>query len=122
MTLEKSPWQEAAEAKRQAILEAIPKKWRMERIPPVEKQVDVTGGYIHQYLSPQEIEITEADAVAIASHTTLGEWSAVEVTEAFCHRAAIAHQLVCPFILRQEGMSKYLASDMDVGTDLALLG
>ncbi|GLA26517.1 general amidase GmdA [Aspergillus phoenicis ATCC 13157] len=94
MTLEKSPWQEAAEAKRQAILEAIPKKWRVERIPPVEEQVDVTGGYIHQYLSPQEIEITEADAVAIASHTTLGEWSAVEVTEAFCHRAAIAHQLV----------------------------
>lgn len=91
-----SNWQALAEAKRQAILKAIPEKWRLPTpVPPASKVRDVTGRYIQQYLSEREIEITESDAVEIASRTSIGRWSAVEVTEAFCHRAALAHQLVC---------------------------
>lgn len=92
MHSETPSWQKAAQAKRQAILDAIPQKWRIQydTLP-----IDVTGGFIQGYLTPREIEITEADAVAITAQTTVGNWSAVEVTEAFCHRAAIAHQLVC---------------------------
>lgn len=92
MHSETPPWQKAAQAKRQAILDAIPQKWRIQydTLP-----IDVTGEFIQGYLTPREVEITEADAVAITSQTTSGNWSAVEVTEAFCHRAAIAHQLVC---------------------------
>ncbi|GAQ45822.1 hypothetical protein AtubIFM57143_006306 [Aspergillus tubingensis] len=91
MHSETPSWQKAAQAKRQAILDAIPQKWRIQydTLP-----IDVTGGFIQGYLTPREIEITEADAVAITAQTTVGNWSAVEVTEAFCHRAAIAHQLV----------------------------
>lgn len=92
MDSELSSWQKAAQAKRQAILDAIPQKWRIQR---AVLPVDVTGEFIQGYLTPREIEITEADAVAITTQTTSGNWSAVEVTEAFCHRAAIAHQLVC---------------------------
>ncbi|KAI2827572.1 hypothetical protein CBS147343_4898 [Aspergillus niger] len=91
MDSELSSWQKAAQAKRQAILDAIPQKWRIQR---AVLPVDVTGEFIQGYLTPREIEITEADAVAITTQTTSGNWSAVEVTEAFCHRAAIAHQLV----------------------------
>lgn len=92
MHSEMPSWQKAAQAKRQAILNAIPQKWRIQydTLP-----VDVTGEFIQGYLTPREIEITESDAIAITSQTTSGSWSAVEVTEAFCHRAAIAHQLVC---------------------------
>ncbi|KAF7546137.1 hypothetical protein G7046_g9397 [Stylonectria norvegica] len=88
-------WKTRASAKRQAILDSLPQKWRMtSRIPDVEEQRDVTGSYIRQFLSPREIEITETDAVGIAEQTTTGRWSAVEVVEAFCHRASLAHQLV----------------------------
>lgn len=91
-----SPWLAKGEAKRQSILDAIPDKWRLtDPVPPATEVRDVTGSYIQQYLSEREIEITESDAVDIAAQTTTGRWSAVEVTEAFCHRAALAQQLVC---------------------------
>lgn len=86
-------WKAQGAAKRQAILDTIPKKWVI-KIPSKEEQRDVTGSYIRQFLTSREIEITETDAVGITDHTTTGKWSAVEVTDAFCHRAALAHQLV----------------------------
>lgn len=96
-----SDWKGAATAKRDAILASIPKKWHLDKLPSNEEQRDVTGPFIQQFLTKREIEITETDVVGIAQHTTTGEWSAVEVTEAFCHRASIAHQLVRWLILTQ---------------------
>ncbi|TQB75714.1 hypothetical protein MPDQ_002014 [Monascus purpureus] len=89
-------WRTLAAEKRQAILDAIPQQWRIDApIPPAEELRDVTGSnYIHQFLTPREIEITETDALGITEQTTSGNWTAVEVAEAFCHRAALAHQLV----------------------------
>lgn len=83
-----------AEAKRQAIHDSIPKEWRLPSIPSAEEQKDVTGPYVRQFLTSAEVEITETDAVNIASKIASGTWSAVDVTKAFCHRASIAHQLV----------------------------
>ncbi|CAG8125344.1 unnamed protein product [Penicillium olsonii] len=88
-------WRDRGEAKRLSILNSIPEKWRLvDPVPPATELRDVTGSYIQQFLTPREIEITETDAAGIAAHTCTGDWSAVEVTEAFCHRAALAHQLV----------------------------
>ncbi|KGO69221.1 Amidase [Penicillium italicum] len=88
-------WQLKGEAKCQSILSAIPEKWRLNHaVPPATELRDVTGDYIRQYLTVREIEITETDAVDILAQTSIGSWSALEVTEAFCHRAALAHQLV----------------------------
>ncbi|KAJ5129617.1 uncharacterized protein N7515_005656 [Penicillium bovifimosum] len=88
-------WQTLGQAKCQAILNAIPEKWRLEHpLPPDEELRDVTGDYIRQFLTQREIEITEKDAVDIVAQTSTGRWSALEVTEAFCHRAALAHQFV----------------------------
>ena len=87
-------WQERAAAKRAGIDALIPAKWRLSALPTAEEQKDVTGAYIQQYLSAREIEITEEDAVGIYEHTSTGQWKCREVTEAFCHRAALAHQLV----------------------------
>jgi amidase len=87
-------YKKLAATKRDAILASIPQKWRLEKIPSREEQKDVTGSYVQQFLSKKEIEITETDVVGIAKQTTSGNWSAVEVTEAFCHRASLAHQLV----------------------------
>ncbi|KXL49123.1 hypothetical protein M433DRAFT_158983 [Acidomyces richmondensis BFW] len=87
-------WQRKGKEKAQSVLNLIPKEWRLDKIPSSEEQRDVTGSYIQQYLNRKEIEITETDAVGIVAHTTSGQWTAVEVAKAFCHRAAIAHQLV----------------------------
>ena len=89
-------WEATATHKRNHILTSIPQKWllHISEIPSNEEQKDVTGKYIHKYLSEKEIEITETDVVGIAKQTASGTWSAVEVAEAFCHRASLAHQLV----------------------------
>lgn len=89
-----SDWKRIGKDKAEAVLNLIPQEWRIPSIPSVSEQRDVTGKYIQQYLSPQEIEITETDAVGILKNTTSGKWSAVDVAKAFCHRAAVAHQLV----------------------------
>lgn len=87
-------WQELGAQKRASILAEIPKEWLIPSIPPVEEVKDVSGTYTHQFLSAQEIEITESDAEVIVEKTRGGVWSCVDVCKAFCHRAAIAHQLV----------------------------
>ena len=87
-------WQAVGRAKREAIGESIPQQWRISNIPTADEQRDVTGGCIQQWLSEEEIEITEMDAVDIVDKTCAGIWTAEEVTRAFCHRASLAHQLV----------------------------
>ncbi|KAL2201849.1 putative general amidase GmdA [Sarocladium strictum] len=87
-------WQEQARKKRESILAAIPPEWRLPQpLPSAEEQRDVTGPYVQQFLSAREVEITESDAVTITKYTTTGKWTATEVVSAFCHRAALAHQL-----------------------------
>jgi amidase len=87
-------WKEIAAAKRESILESIPSKWRISQIPSRAEQKDVTGPYIHQFLNKTEIDITETDVIGIANQISSSSWKATEVTEAFCHRASLAHQLV----------------------------
>ena len=87
-------WRQIASEKRDSVLALIPEEWRIPAPPSAEEQRDVTGKYIQQYLDPKEIEITETEATAIVEKTSSGQWTTVEVTKAFCHRSAIAHQLV----------------------------
>lgn len=70
-------------------------------------------------LSDRELEITDAeDCTAILEKIHSKEWSAYEVTVAFCKRAAIAQQLVNPLteidfeggIQRAKELDEYLAS------------
>ncbi len=95
-------WKADAERKRNSVLACIPPKWRLESIPTVEEQRDVTGEYLHQFLEPLEIEITESDSTTILGKIASGLWTAVEVTTSFCHRAALAHQIVSSIIIIQD--------------------
>lgn len=87
-------WKTIGKEKADSVFNSIPKEWRIDKIPSIEEQPDVTGSFVHQYLSKQEIEITETDAVGIVMQTSSGRWKSVDVAKAFCHRAAVAHQLV----------------------------
>ena len=87
-------WQALAKEKRESVIGLIPKAWLLPSpVPPAAEQRDVTGKYIEQFLSPTEVEITKTDAVGIVQNTTSGKWKARDVAEAFCHRAALAHQM-----------------------------
>lgn len=89
-----SSWEQEAKAKRDSINALIPHAWRLLSVPSPTEQKDVTDGYVRQFLTGREVDITETDACGIVLRTATGEWKAREVAEAFCHRAALAHQLV----------------------------
>ena len=88
-----SSWEGIATAKRDSVNALIPAEWQISDPPAPEAKVDVTGQYVEKFLTKEEIAITETDAAGIARKTTSDEWKAVDVTKAFCHRAALVHQL-----------------------------
>ena len=104
-------WEELAKTKRDSVNALIPKSWLLTSpVPSAAEQRDVTGKYIQQFLSPRETEITETDAVGIVKNTTSGAWKSREVAEAFCHRAALAHQMVNYYFF----LSAYFADSSQV--------
>ncbi|KAF2398728.1 putative general amidase GmdA [Trichodelitschia bisporula] len=115
-----STYLERGAARRAEIDAAIPEEWRLPSIPSPSEQRDITGPYIWQFLTSREKEITETEAEAIVQNTTSGTWTAVEVTRAFCHRAAIAHQLLnC---LHAPLFTAALASAAELDAHLAATG
>ncbi|KAI0314320.1 amidase signature domain-containing protein [Amylostereum chailletii] len=96
MSPEKPQWQLAGLAKRDAVNALIPDAWRIPKakIPDAAQLRDAIA-FPRSFLTAREIEITEAaDAQALLTKLATGEYTALEVAEAFCHRAAIAHQTV----------------------------
>ncbi|KAJ5390505.1 Acetamidase [Penicillium cataractarum] len=87
-----STWEELAADKRNRINESIPEEWRIKD-PPADDSVfefPAKSGLI----SDQEISITESSATDLVKQLAQGKLKAVDVTIAFCKRAALAHQLV----------------------------
>jgi len=89
------PWQEIARAKRTALADSIPADWRIPQdILPPDAQLDVTSFPRESgFFTDKELEITSAPANALLKEVHARRWTAVEVTHAFCKRAAVAHQL-----------------------------
>lgn len=87
-------WQQSAAQKRAAVHALIPDAWCISQVPSTEERLNIAGDYIRQFLSIRETEITETEVTDILAKTTSGAWTAREVALAFCHRAAIGHQLV----------------------------
>lgn len=88
-------WETVAKAKKASLLNLIPKQWQLNRkeIPSTANLRDVTE-YICKFLHPRDLEITNSSVGKILENIRTSEWSSLDVTRAFCHRAALAHQLV----------------------------
>ena|ERR1700736_2457715 len=89
----KANWEVIAEAKRQDLASRIPKEWIITSVPSAEEKRNVVK-YINQHLTPEEITITESTATELVAAMAKGKLTSTEVTTAFCHRAAVAHQFV----------------------------
>ena len=74
-------WKSIASAKKASLTDLIPSEWRLSLsdVPPPTRLRDF-GHYICRFLSPQELEITNAPSNTILTHIRSGEWSAVDVT------------------------------------------
>jgi amidase len=89
-------WEEKARQKQISINNLIPQEWRLSELilnnlPKDSTRIPVECGI----LSKLDLEITEIDNIEeLSDRITQGKYSAVQVTEAYCKRAAIAHQLV----------------------------
>lgn len=86
-------WEQRAADKRARILKNIPAEWRIQSPPAGDSFFDFPEKC--GILTPKEIEITKSSATDLVPKLASGELKSVEVTLAFCKRAAIAHQLVC---------------------------
>lgn len=87
-------WEASAREVREALDTSIPTKWKLDQTLKSGMQ-DVTSiPETCGILSTEHRRITELDASNLVKLLAQGELSAVQVTEAFCARAAIAHQLV----------------------------
>jgi predicted solute-binding protein len=99
MLVKGKAWEIKAAAKRSSTLAKIPKEWLLDSadLEKASRQRDLTGAFIEQYLSAEEIIIVRQDSVSIVTSLHKGEYSTVQVTRAFCKAAAIAHQIVSSF-------------------------
>ncbi|GAA5822234.1 hypothetical protein JCM3770_005859 [Rhodotorula araucariae] len=93
--LTKDNWRDEAAAKRARQAELIPASWRLS-----DEALAAAGDDVRDVprtcgiLTERELEITELDEVdELAHRIAKGTYTAVEVTTAFCKRAAIAQQL-----------------------------
>lgn len=89
-------WEEKALEKQNSINKLIPQEWKLSEsilnnLPKTSTIVPSQCGI----LSKLDLEITEIDNIEeLAQQIAQGKYSALQVTEAYCKRAAIAHQLV----------------------------
>jgi amidase len=93
----KPDWRDVAKRVKARIDDAIPASYRIDPglIPTDLSQSVLHLPAISRVLSSRELEITESHAYEILPKLVEKTYTSVEVTQAFCKRATIAHQAVC---------------------------
>lgn len=89
-------WEKIAAAKRAALADSIPPEFRIpRRLVPPPSQLDVSRFPENSegWFTQKELDITQSTASDIVQNVANRKWTAVDVTRAFCKRAAAAHQL-----------------------------
>lgn len=90
-------WEDIAADKRRRIDASIPQEWRIDVTKIQDDSVMHIPATSNNIISSQELEITNSSAVDLVGKLAAGQLKSVEVTLAFCKRAALAHQLVSIF-------------------------
>ncbi len=93
-------WEEISIKAQEKLKSSLPAEWCIpeDKLPPKgQKDVTIVPKECG-LLSDLELGITDSYATSIVKKIAAGEWKAEDVTRAFCKRAVIAHQLVCPHI------------------------
>ncbi|KAK3682999.1 amidase signature domain-containing protein [Podospora appendiculata] len=88
-------WRETAAEKRQTDMEKIPLAWRLRESTVAEAKIrrSLVGTFIEGLLNAETQAITAMDVADLVQEMGSGRITAVRVVTAFCHRAAVIHQL-----------------------------
>lgn len=86
-------WQDVAAKRRNDINRKIPPSWLLSA-EMVKNHIPIHLPRQSRLLSPDELHLTELSAVALLAAIRNRKYTSVQVTRAFCKRAAIAHQVV----------------------------
>lgn len=99
MVKEPEAWEEKAAVKRAVTVAKIPEEWRLteEQINDAKTQRQLAGAYFQGFLTEEERKITGEESTEIVSKIKSKEYSALQVAEAYCKAAAVAHQMVSKY-------------------------
>lgn len=94
-------WQDKAATKVAKTRAKIPEKWILQEsdLEDAKKQRKLSGPFIERFLDDGEVAIIRNDTVPLLAKIKSGEYTALEVTLAFCKTAAIALQIVSYYII-----------------------
>lgn len=87
-------WETRVLEKKENILSSIPQKYLHSHLSHSITDTAPVQDVPSTLLSPSELEITSLDALPLISSIASGQYTSVQVLEAFTHRAAIAHKLL----------------------------
>lgn len=96
LEMESQKWQEIASSKRANLMASVDNVINDLKLPPIPTPQALPDGsnFIRSCLSPRELEITETSTASALLHKiAVSEYTSVEVCQAFCRRAALAHKL-----------------------------
>jgi amidase len=94
-------WEVIAAEKRLRDLAKIPPEWKLpqEVLDHAKQHRSVADDFIDNLLDEESRYLTNLDAPALMDQTANGSLTALNLTTAFCKRAAYAHQLVRPMVV-----------------------
>ena len=89
-------WKSTSERKLAERDARIPSEWRvpLDKLPSGSVRDVVHFPRDSGLFTARELEITEASAADIVARIAQGQWTSLDVTEAFCKRTAVAQQLI----------------------------
>lgn len=89
-------WEDAAQLKRISVNNSIPSKWVNETIKDdmIKAGFSNTKAYLDSILPEEEVAITELTVLELQVKIASGDLTAASVANAYCHRAALAHQIL----------------------------
>ncbi|KAI9888341.1 MAG: hypothetical protein M1814_000572 [Vezdaea aestivalis] len=95
MTLLTESWRVKAKQKVANTHSKIPEEWRVKKsvINKAENIKQLSGGFVDSLLEEPELNVIQHDATQLSRLIQKGEFSALDVTLAFCKTAAVAHQI-----------------------------
>lgn len=108
-------WKDTARSKKQSVLQSIPSKWILQdaKEDMASKGFLSAFDYLNLILDDKVVKITMLSVLELKQAIESRKLTSLEVTEAFCHRAAIAHQILncCSEIFFDEALDR--AKELD---------
>lgn len=89
-------WEQKVKAKRSQLRSKIPKHWVIDdhTLRKLKNEKQALNKNLDSLCSKSENEITQSTILKLKHKLSLKELTCLEITEAFCHRAALCHQVV----------------------------